>query len=139
MTEIQDVARLLGVARPRRSVDLVAAIEHGLPLASLARVSTALAPADGGFKYRIVPKASLARRKRGDRLSPSESARVARLAAVWAHAVRVWHSAEDAREFLGRPHQLLGGERPLELATASELGARLVEELLGRIQASVAV
>ncbi len=139
MSEIQDVAEVLGVRRPKTPLDLVVTIEHGLPLKSLTRLSGLLAPSDNGFKYRVVPKASLARRREGNRLSPAESALVARLAGIWALAVRIWQSEEDARDFLNRPHQLLGGKRPIELAIAYELGARLVEDILGRIQSGVAV
>lgn len=139
MREIETVAKVLGVASPKAPVDLVATVEHGLPFRSLYRISEMLAPDDASFKYRIVPKASLARRKHANRLSASQSAVVARLAGIWAQAMAVWQDESDARDFLIRPHQLLGGKRPLELAIANEIGARLVEELLGRIQSGVAV
>jgi len=139
MTETQDVARVLGVGRPHTPVELATTVAHGLPLKSLMRLSAALAPDDAGFKYHIVPKASLARRKGANRLSAGESAIVARLAGIWAIAMRIWQDEQDARDFLNRPHQLLDGERPLALALSSELGARLVEELLGRIGSGVAV
>jgi putative toxin-antitoxin system antitoxin component (TIGR02293 family) len=139
MSEIQDVAAVLGVRRPRTPVDLVVAIEHGLPLKSLVRIAGFLAPEDVAFKYRIVPRASLSRRKTANNLSPSESALVARLASIWASAFKIWQNEETARAFLTRPHQLLDGKRPIDLAIANELGAKLVADLLGRIQSGVAV
>jgi putative toxin-antitoxin system antitoxin component (TIGR02293 family) len=81
----------------------------------------------------------LARRKEGNRLSPSESSLVARLAGIWALAVNIWRNENDARDFLDRPHQLLDGKRPIDLILGSELGAKLVEDILGRIQSGVAV
>lgn len=139
MSELEDTAKVLGVARPKTPIDFVATVARGLPLKSLLRVSDFLAPADSAFKYHVVPKASLARRKHGNRLSSSESAVVARLAGIWAQALKIWQDDDDARDFLNRPHQLLGGKRPLELAMAAEMGAKLVEDLLGRIQSGVAV
>jgi putative toxin-antitoxin system antitoxin component (TIGR02293 family) len=139
ITELQDVAEVLGVRRPKTPADLVRIVADGLPLKSLARISDFLAPADSAFKYHIVPKASLARRKGGKKLSPSESALVARLARIWALAFGIWRDEDDARDFLNRRHQLLGGQRPIEMAMKNEIGARLVEDLLGRIQSGVAV
>jgi len=139
MSEMQAVAKVLGVASPKTPIDLITIVERGLPLASLERVCASLAPADRRFKFSVVSKASLARRKEGKRLSPSESAVVARLAGIWAHAVQIWQDEDDARDFLNRPHQLLAGKRPLELSLANEIGAKLVEDLLGRIQSGVAV
>jgi putative toxin-antitoxin system antitoxin component (TIGR02293 family) len=83
-----------------------------------------------------VPKATLERRKKspGSRLSADESARVARVAKVWSAALDVWKNDEAAREFLSSPHMLLGGRKPLDIAVGTDLGARLVEEILGRLQ-----
>src|ERR1700688_4257730 len=122
MSEIEERAKCLGVASPKTPIDFVATVARGLPLKCLLRVSDFLAPADSAFKYHVVPKASLARRKHGNnRLSSSESAVVARLAGIWAQALKIWQDEDDARDFLNRPHQLLGGKRPLELAIAAEM------------------
>lgn len=71
---------------------LMSRVEGRLPLAALDRVVQSLSPADGSFVFRLVPRATLARRRKdaaspedGSRLSPEEGARV-------------------ARDFLFRPH-----------------------------------
>ena len=122
---------------------LATAIEHGLPLASLDRVADSVAPGDGGFAFRLVPRATLARRRRGDptaagqteaRLTAEEGARVARLAAVWASALDVWGSPEAARAFLFQGHAMLDGRTPIDVVLATELGAPLVDGILGRLK-----
>ena len=75
-------------------------IEDGLPLDALERVTRLLAPDDGHFKYRLVPRATLERRKRGTlRLSSEEGMRVARLARVWNLAVEVWGSEDEVAAY----------------------------------------
>jgi putative toxin-antitoxin system antitoxin component (TIGR02293 family) len=123
-------------AASRALFGLIDRIEKGLPVSSLERVAQLVAPTDRQFKHRIVPKASLARRQRpgGRRLSFSESERLTRLAVIWSMARNVWGSDEAARAFLFRPHPLLEGRKPIDVTLGTELGARLVEEVLGRLQ-----
>jgi len=141
MVALQEVAEVLGVAARRRGlpIHLIAEIERGLPVSALVRVAGLLAPSDASFKYRIVPKASLARRKHAKRLSSDESSRLARLAKIWSFARAVWGSDSEARDFLSRPHQLLDNRLPLDVVLGSELGAQLVEEILGRLEYGSAV
>jgi putative toxin-antitoxin system antitoxin component (TIGR02293 family) len=100
------------------------------------RVSDKIAPDDPNLRYRLIPKATLARRRRtpGRRLSREESVRVARLARIWESAMDVWKAEPAAQRFLANPHPLLAGRIPREFAIESELGAREVENLLGRIK-----
>ncbi len=82
----------------------------------------------------IVAKSTLARRlKANERLTPAEGEKVARLARIWAMAKEVWGSEADARRFLETPHPLLEGRPPREVAE-SEIGAREVENILGRLR-----
>lgn len=118
--------------------DLALALERGLPVESLDRVARLIAPDDPGFKYRVVARATLARRRRGDRLTIEESERVERLARLWARAMEVWQSEKKARRFLGDPHPLLRGRSPLDLAR-TEVGGRAVENLLGGLEFGTAV
>ena len=116
-------------------IDLSALVAKGLPSKTLERMSALMAPDDRAFRYRIVNKATLARREKSNdkRLSAEESDRVARLTRLWAVAEDVWHSETATRRFLTEPHPLLRGKSPLDLAIESEVGARAVEELLGRL------
>lgn len=143
MTDVQDIAEVLGVVeKTRRKVSpltLIRYIENGLPLAALERVCRLVAPGDAVFKYGIVPKASLQRRMIRKRLSGEESGRLARLAKVWSFAREVWGSDAEARDFLFRPHQLLDGRKPMDVVLGGEFGAQLVEAILGRLQHGSAV
>lgn len=137
--EARSLAALLGV-KPKTtsftSLDLADEIEKGLSVDTLDRLCGLIAPAEPGLRYRIVSKATLARRQRAAkrRLNREESDRLARLARLWAFAVDVWGSEAAARRFLSEPHPLLGGRIPREVATETEIGARAVEELLGRLK-----
>jgi putative toxin-antitoxin system antitoxin component (TIGR02293 family) len=143
MAELLEAARLLGVETPARHVTSDVAylklVDEGLPLKSLDRIAAALAPGDAHFKYRIIPKASLARRKESRRLSAAQSVVVTRLASVWAQALRIWKSEPAARDFLSRPHPLLGRGKPLDLVLDNEIGAELVRNVLGRFESGAAV
>ncbi|HEX8165607.1 MAG TPA: antitoxin Xre/MbcA/ParS toxin-binding domain-containing protein [Beijerinckiaceae bacterium] len=138
MTAPEGIAETLGLRRtakkPITPFGLISAIETGLSVRSLDRVASAIAPSDANFKYRIVPKATLSRRKGRDdpRLSADQSGKVARLAAVWSLAMEIWNDAEDARTFLFRVHPLLAGRRPIDLVLGTELGAQMVADILNR-------
>ncbi len=138
MTELAAVAKVLGMVRGDRPLatpfELIARIARGLPLSALERVTASIAPGDAGFKHRIVPKASLARRRHEKRLTAAEGERLARIAAVWAFACEVWGDEAEARSFLFRAHPMLQDRAPIDVAIGSDLGARLVEDILGRLQ-----
>jgi putative toxin-antitoxin system antitoxin component (TIGR02293 family) len=137
--EARSLAVLLGL-KPRSSLftslDLAEAVGEGLSVKAVDRVCDMIAPFDPSLRYQIVSKATLARRKRSEsgRLSPEEGDRLARLARLWAFAVDVWGSEAAARRFLAEPHPLLGGRVPRNVATETEIGARAVEDLLGRLK-----
>ncbi len=142
---IRTLALLLGV-KPKRAEDLTPfdladRVGRGLSVDALDRVCVKIAPDDPSFRYRIVPRATLARRQRatGRRLSRDESDRVARIARIWELAMDVWTSEDAARQFLARPHPLLAGRIPREFTIESELGARQVEDLLGGLKYGTAV
>lgn len=137
----RDVVEALGLGPDSRRSELalVSLLERGLPVSALDRLCKRIAPADASFKYKLVSKATLSRRrsakKRSARqLSPEESARLARTARVWTIASNVWGDDDAARQFLLRAHPLLEQRSPLEVAMSTDLGARLVEDILGRLQ-----
>lgn len=135
-----DVASVLGIEVGNRNdvspVAIAGMIENGFPLRALDRVTQAVAPADQTIKHRIVPRATLARRRKDDaeRLTSEESGRTYRLAQVWAACLDVWKEPEAARAFLYRSHPLLDQRRPIDVVLGSDLGARLVEDILGRLK-----
>jgi putative toxin-antitoxin system antitoxin component (TIGR02293 family) len=137
-SEPAGVAAVLGPAVARQAktpLELAAFIERGLPLGVVSTLAAAVAPADADFKNRFVPRATLARRKRDKaRLTPTEGDRVARVARLWARALQVWKSEHSAREFLFRPHPMLEGRLPIDAALGTEIGAELVDQILGRLE-----
>ncbi len=132
---IADALGLKGKGQ-RSTLGMIEEIMKGLPVDALYRIAHWVAPGDANFKFQIVSKPTLARRKsRPDaHLTPDESDRLARLAQVWTFALEVWGDEESARAFLFRPHPLLNGRKPIDLSLATDLGARLVEEILGRLK-----
>ena len=77
---------------------------------------------------------TLARRKAEGRLHPDESDRLVRAARVFARAVELFEGdSKSARAWLSRPQSALGGATPLDYA-ATELGAREVENVIGRLE-----
>lgn len=143
MTALTEAAKVLGLEKrfqkPATDIEYLDLVDGGLPVRSLEKISTAVAPDDNSFKYRIVSKASLARCKPSKRLSANHSIVVARLASIWAVALRIWKSEESVRAFLHRPHPLLAGRRPLDLVLENEMGAELVRSILGQLEYGSAV
>jgi putative toxin-antitoxin system antitoxin component (TIGR02293 family) len=81
----------------------------------------------------VVPKRTLARRTAEKQpLSAEETDRAVRLARVGKMAEQVFGSVEKAHRWLRKPKPSLDGETPLNYL-ASETGARVVEEMLTRI------
>lgn len=126
----------------------MSAVENGLPLTSLDRVVHSVAPSDSKFCFRIIPRATLARRRKawaaaGDRaegrLSAEEGTRLTRLAGVWAMALDVWGGEDAARRFMFEAHPLLHGRRPVDVVLENELGRPVVEGILGRLKYGTAV
>lgn len=84
-----------------------------------------------------VPKRTLARRKASGRLAPDESERLHRLSELFTKAVHLFAGDPDrARRWLETPQRALGKVTPLEMAT-TEVGAREVENLIGRLEHGV--
>ena len=81
-----------------------------------------------------LPLRTLQRRKKEGTLHPDESDRLLRAARVFAKVVALFNADfQDAREWFAHPLSALGGASPLEFAS-SELGAREVEVIIGRLE-----
>jgi putative toxin-antitoxin system antitoxin component (TIGR02293 family) len=82
----------------------------------------------------VVPKRTLARRKAANEpLTVEETDKALRLDRIAEQAERVFGEPEKAQRWLRKPKRELKGETPLAYL-ASEAGARLVEEMLFRIE-----
>ena len=119
--------------RLRSGEDLQAAIREGFPQGVVAEVMEA-----GELSLKELAQSldlsvrSLQRRRRAGRLARYESDRLYRLARVIALAKHFLGDKVTAARWLKRPNRALGGSKPLEVVD-TELGARAVERVLGRI------
>jgi len=113
---------------------LIEVLQVGLPVQELNELQATLeVPMEKLVPMLGISKATLHRRKAEGKLDPAESDRVVRFARLMGKAVEVLESEENARQWLTSPQFGLGGAVPLEYAE-TEVGAREVEDLLGRIE-----
>lgn len=141
MIDYGSARKLMGLpGKETNPIALIDRISAGLPLKVLERVVSAASgskpatPAYTEIAMKIIPKATLSRRVKAGALTSREGEVVARLAGILAFATEVWGDIDTAREFLMRPHIMLEGRRPIDLALKSEIGAAAVTEILGRLQ-----
>lgn len=132
----QTVESLLGIkTQPTDSrLGFANAVFRGLPIGALERIALQVAPNDVSFKHRLVPKATLERRRKSPTklLTADESDRLARLAKVYAFALSIFKEPEKVREFLNYPHAMLDGKAPVDVVLANGPGADVVINILGR-------
>ena len=116
---------------------IIEQIQRGLPVEVLDALQQILEiPIEKLAPKLGISKATLHRRKVEGRLGRDESDRVVRFAWLMGKAVEVFESEEAARQWLKAPQVGLGRAVPLDYAE-TELGAREVEDLLGRIDYGV--
>jgi len=117
---------------------LLKAVGAGLSYARLtdfaARSGLALAEVAAVLR---IPARTLARRKVRGALTELESERLVRLAALFDKAAELFEGNPlAAAAWLRGPAKALGSKTPLELAR-TEIGARAVEDLIGRLEFGV--
>lgn len=114
--------------------DLMEAIQVGLPIAAVESVIR-----DGTFSASeihelVLPRRTFTHRKqKGQALTAEESDRLTRAVRIAGRAEEAIGNAEKAARWLRKPNRALLGKRPLDLLE-SDVGARLVEQVLGRIE-----
>jgi putative toxin-antitoxin system antitoxin component (TIGR02293 family) len=117
--------------------DLIAAVKAGLHprvFVDLAR-RLEVSEAQLGEVVGLAPT-TLSRRKRSGSLTAAESEHVLRVAALLQRATDVFEAEPDAAAWLRSPNPALAGATPLATAD-TEIGAREVEDLLGRLEHGV--
>jgi putative toxin-antitoxin system antitoxin component (TIGR02293 family) len=131
-------SRLLGL-RASRIPELLNLIRAGLAYNAWENFirNTALSKKDAlrliGMKER-----TLDRRKKEGKLHPDESDLLIRGARIFVMALELFEGDMEAtRRWLTAPQIALGGETPIEYAS-TDLGAREVEALIGRLEHGVA-
>ena len=120
------------------TADVVRRIERGFAYEAVLRLRKRLdLPLEEVADYvRITPR-TLSRRKDEGRLRPEESERVLRVSRVVDLAVDLFEGDVAAtRRWLSTPKRALGGATPLDYAR-TEVGAREVERLIGRLEHGV--
>lgn len=116
---------------------IIQALKAGLPVRELDDLRSNLdLPMDRLVPMLGISKATLHRRKNAGRLDAAESDRVVRFARLLGRAATVMESLDAGRRWLSSRQVGLGGAVPLEYAE-TEVGAREVENLLGRIECGV--
>ena len=82
----------------------------------------------------VIPVRTLKhRRARREPLSRDESDKLARLVRIFDHTVKVFDELDRARAWLNKPKKRFQGRTPLEMLR-TEVGGRMVEEMLGQIE-----
>lgn len=113
--------------------DLEKIVATGLPIDSLIKLVERIFPGETGKHYELVPRTTLIRRQKQKLpLNVEESQKAERVARVFSFAIEVWGDEAKARKFMKKPHPMLEDRTPFD-ASLSELGARQVEQLLGRL------
>lgn len=126
-----------GTASTLTSSVLIKLLKAGLAVQELEALRSSLElPMDRLAPMLGISKATLHRRKAAGRLDPAESDRVVRFARLMGQAIGVLENEQNARLWLTSPQFGLGGAVPLAYAE-TEVGAREVEDLLGRIEHGV--
>lgn len=128
---------MLGVQRLRTEQDLVKLVEQRLPIQAIDALRRSGLIDDEIYSL-IVPRRTLThRRARREPLSRVESDRVVRVARVVALGEEVFGDRERSWRWLRAPKRRFQRRTPLQLV-GTEAGARLVEELLYRIDEGMA-
>jgi putative toxin-antitoxin system antitoxin component (TIGR02293 family) len=127
-------ASLLGL-KASRTQELITQIKRGLAYTAWESFirNTDFRKEDAVGLVQITAR-TLSRRKEEGRLQPDESDRLVRAARILGHALDLFEGdKESARGWLMTSQPALGGSTPLEYAT-TDVGAREVEALIGRLE-----
>jgi putative toxin-antitoxin system antitoxin component (TIGR02293 family) len=114
---------------------LIRELRRGLPFRTLEFLSSesGIPVSEIGALVGIPPR-TLARRKVSGRLAPAESERLLRISRIFELAVGLFNGVvAEAVAWLRTPRRTLAGSTPLAYS-ATELGAREVEILIGQLE-----
>ena len=140
-----ETAKIVAILGGKKTLGAAAAKEHTLaPTVRKGMAFNALLylqklyeiPDEFTQRILAISPRTWARRKADNRLSPTESDRLYRLARIIMRAEEVFQSREKARLWLKEPNRAMGLQTPLALLDTDE-GARRVEDVLIRIEHGV--
>jgi putative toxin-antitoxin system antitoxin component (TIGR02293 family) len=129
--------RVLGL-RAQNSVELIRQVERGFSYDRLRSLETRSGIAVTDIASLIgIPERTLARRRAAGRLSSDESERLLRVSAVYEKALELFEGdGKAALSWLNTPKRMFNAQTPLAYSR-TELGAREVENLIGRLEHGV--
>ncbi len=114
--------------------DWVSAIRRGFPSKTLDAFATNVGASNSELAAMLGLSArAWAGRRCKQRLSPADSERLLRLAKTVARAEDVFGDLSNGLAWLNNSNRSLGGETPVSL-TDTEVGSKLVADVLGRIE-----
>ena len=118
----------------RSDLQLAEAVEKGLPTEAVDEaVKSGIVEQEVVYRF-VVPKRTLQRRRDAESpLSIDESDKLTRLVRCVARAEIALGDSKKAEVWMREPNRALKGKRPLDLLN-TDVGARAVEKVLGRIE-----
>src|SRR5207302_4218501 len=123
--------------KAKHPTELIRKIQKGLRFTELETLQNSIdLPFEQLAAKLSISRSTLQRRKAAGRLSPDESDKVIRYSRLVRQAADFFGDIEKARAWLKHPQYGLGGAVPLDYAE-TEIGAREVDDLLGRIDYGV--
>jgi putative toxin-antitoxin system antitoxin component (TIGR02293 family) len=117
-------------ARLATDVDLARVVHRGIPVRALNFTSLSK---DEINRLVINIRTLRHRRSKGEALTPDETDKLVRLTRIQSIAEDVFEDSDKAHRWLRQPLNILDDQTPLEFAS-SEPGARVVEQLLAKIE-----
>ena len=142
MTPAAAVAQALGGQKVLKAdiqseLDLASAAMEGLPAEAASKVlASGLLSADELYEL-VIPRRTFDRRREEKQpLTVVEADRLLRVVRAVVRAVDALGDPEKAKTWLRTPNTALRGETPMSLL-ATDIGARMVERTLGRIEHGV--
>lgn len=120
------------------TLKLLERVTKGLPYSAFERLqrNIDLSSAELAKFVQIKPR-TLMRRKGEGRFQPAESDRLLRASRIFGRTLELYEGdADAARAWLAMPLPALGGAAPIVVAR-TEVGAREVEDLIGRLEHGV--
>jgi putative toxin-antitoxin system antitoxin component (TIGR02293 family) len=108
-------------------------VEVGVPVSTMTNFVAASGMQMKDIYAVVIPARTLKHRKaRKERLTPDESDKLVRLVRVYDQAVRVLGDKEQALYWLSEPKKRFDGRTAVQMLR-TDLGGRMVEEMLGQI------
>ena len=134
---LKTVGASLGL-KVSRTDQLIDQVQHGLSFKALVSLEAMSGMTASEIALIIgIPARTLARRRVAGKLAPDESERLLRIATVFEKAVGLFEGdVPAALAWLRTPRKALGQKSPWSYAR-SELGAREVLDLIGRLEYGV--